>query len=150
MSRSKVHSWQVQNCLLCKPGRKLKLKGTCFLPPTPSAVTGIWRIICSEPNRVSQYNPSSLALEKKKVTRGRGRCEPEHGQATPPEACPPCPLWDQNLQEHPAPRHWGILHPSPLTTQSLGCTTATSVWCRTSCLCHRAAAPLAGLSSAAA
>lgn len=69
MSRSKVHSWQVQRCLLCKPGRKLKLKGTCFLPPTSSAGTDIWRIVYSEPNPVSQYNPSSLALKKKKKLR---------------------------------------------------------------------------------
>lgn len=150
MSRSKVHSWQIQRCLLCKPGRKLKLKGTCFLPPTSSAGTGIWRIVYSEPNPVSQYNPSSLALKKKKVTRGRGRCEPEHRQAAPPEACPPCPLWEQNLQHHPAPWHWGILHPSPLTMQSLGYPIAASVWCRTSCLCHLAAAFLAEFSSAAA
>lgn len=145
MSRPKVHSWQVQSSLLCKPGRKLELKGTCFLPPTSSALTEIGRLICSRPNPVSQYNPSYLAL-KKKVTRGRGRCEPKHRQH-------PQSLFSMSSlgPEPSGPSCTMALGYLPsLTTQSLGYTTATSVWCRTSCLCDLLTALLAGFSSAAA
>lgn len=61
-STSKVHSQQIQGCLLCKAGWELKLKRSLVLPPTAAVVEGFWRTVCSEQSPVSQNNPSSLIL----------------------------------------------------------------------------------------